>query len=328
MKKYLIYALLFLLTLIGGICYGIVIYKFEIFPYRYIKTIYQYLTPDVERSDSRWSIGIYEGPSPFKQTESEGIKNPVITAGDVDDIEAGYVADPFILIKNDKYYMFFEVWNSETNQGDIGYAESEDGKEWDYKKIIINEKFHLSYPYIFEWDSNYYLIPESEADFSVRIYKSISFPEKWEYIGNLLSGWQYSDPSIFYYQNKWWMFVSTVESNVLYLYYSENLLTGWKPHPLNPIVKLNKDISRPGGRVINYNGTFYRFTQDCDPIYGMQVFAFEITNLSEISYEERIVSQEPIITKTNRGWNAAGMHHIDLHKVGNKWISAVDGRSK
>ena len=40
--------------------------------------------------------------------------------------------------------MFFEVLNRETDNGDIGYAVSKDGKQWDYKSIIIDEDFHLS----------------------------------------------------------------------------------------------------------------------------------------------------------------------------------------
>lgn len=325
MKRHLTYSILLIITLIAGIFFGIIIHKYEIFPYGYIKKAYHYST---QETYGPWSIGIYEGPTPFNLSDPEEISNPVLTGKDVDDIDARFVADPFMLFKNGKYSMFFEVLNRETNQGDIGYAESEDGKNWDYKKIIIDEKFHLSYPYIFEWDNNYYLIPESHEDFSVRLYKAISFPIKWEYIGNLLSGYSYVDPSIFRYKDKWWMFVSTEKSSVLNLYYSENLLTGWQSHPMNPIVKLDKNISRPGGRVIVYNDKLYRLTQDDDPSYGIQVFAFEITELTEKTYEEKMVSETPVVTKTGNGWNAAGMHHVDPHKVGNKWISVVDGRNK
>lgn len=328
MRRHLNYLILSIIILIAGIFYGIAIHKYEIFPYRYIKIAYHYLTHETKKAYGPWSIGIYEGISPFDIADPEDISNPVLTGEDVDDIDASFVADPFMLFKNGEYFMFFEVLNRETNQGDIGYAKSEDGKHWDYKKIIIDENFHLSYPYIFEWDNNYYLIPESNQDFSVRLYKAISFPEKWEYIGNLLSGYRYIDPSIFRYNDKWWMFVATGNNNVLNLYYSEDLLTGWMPHPMNPIVKLNKNFSRPGGRVIVYNDNLYRLTQDDDPSYGIQVFAFEITKITEKTYAEKIASEIPIVTKTSSGWNAAGMHHVDLHKIGNKWTAVVDGRNR
>ncbi len=325
MKKHLNYSILLIMILLLGIFYGIVIDKYKIFPYGYIKKAFEYST---QETYGPWSIGIYEGSTPFNLTDPEEIHNPVLTGKDVDDIDATFVADPFMLIKNGEYTMFFEVLNRKTNQGDIGYAESKDGKHWDYRKIIIDENFHLSYPYVFEWDNNYYLIPESGQDFSVRLYRATSFPEKWEYIGNLLSGYSYKDPSIFYYKDKWWLFVTDGTSNVLNLYYSEDLLTGWVPHPMNPIVKLDKKSSRLGGRVLIDKDKLYRFAQDGSLSYGKQLLAFQITELTEKAYKEKIVSEAPIIKDTGKGWNAAGMHHADPHKVGNKWISTVDGRNK
>jgi len=96
---------------------------------------------------------------------------------------------------------------------------------------------------------------------------------------------------------------------------------------MNPIVKLNKHISRPAGRVIIYNDRLYRFAQDDEPTYGIQVFGFEITLLTEIAYEEKIISEKPIIRFSGKGWNANGMHQIDAIKVGKRWIAVVDGKN-
>lgn len=95
---------------------------------------------------------------------------------------------------------------------------------------------------------------------------------------------------------------------------------------MNPIVKLDNHIARPAGRVFTYNDHSYRIAQDSYTEYGLQVFAFEITELTEKSYAEKVISDKPIVTKSGKGWNAAGMHHVDLHKIGNKWIGAVDGK--
>ena len=327
MKKYRINLVLLTIAFVTGIIYGIVINKYQFFPYEIIKIAKHRIQKDLKISGP-WSIGIYEGSTPFDLAAPEDISNPVLTGKDVVDIDAAFVADPFMVFKDRKYFMFFEVLNRETGQGDIAYAESVDGREWNYRKVVIDEKFHLSYPYVFEWDNSYYLIPESNEDFSVRLYKATKFPEKWEYVSNLLSGYGYVDPSIFRYEDNWWMFVSTGKDNVLNLYFSEDLLTGWRPHPMNPVVKLDKHFSRPGGRVIVYEDKLYRLTQDDEPSYGIQVFAFEITELSETSYADKLASKKPIVTKTGIGWNAAGMHHVDPHKIENKWISVVDGRNK
>ena len=98
---------------------------------------------------------------------------------------------------------------------------------------------------------------------------------------------------------------------------------------MNPVVKFNKHRARPAGRVLVHDGRIYRFAQDDAPSYGIQVFAFEIVELSEGSYAERLVSEQPVITRTGRGWNAAGMHHMDVQQLeGGGWIAAVDGRDR
>lgn len=330
MKRYISSLPLFIIVLTFGIVFGIAIDKYQIFPYKYIKSLHGYLIRALPKAKiyGPWSIGIYEGTTLLNLADPKEISNPVLTGKDVDDIDATFVADPFMLSSHGKWFMFFEVFNRNTSQGDIGYAKSENGKKWHYQKIIIDEKFHLSYPYVFEWDNNYYLVPESQQDFSVRLYKAISFPDKWQYIGNLLSGHKYADPSLFRYANKWWMFASTGNNNVLNLYFSEDLFTGWLPHPMNPIIKFNGHIARPGGKVVIYNDKLYRLTQDCKPIYGNQVFGFQISKLSTTEYEEKLLSNLPLITKTNNLWNALGMHTLDPHKLENKWIAAVDGRNK
>lgn len=306
------------------------------FPYDYIRKGYDYFVQDISTADSTysddtygpWSIGIYEGSTPFNLSDPENISNPVITAKDVTDIDAQFVADPFMVVTDSCYYLFFEILNRSTNQGDIGYAESKDAIKWKYKRVVLDENFHLSYPHVFKWKNDYYLIPESEQDFSVRLYKASTFPDHWKYIGNLINGFDFSDPTIFRYKDKWWLFVSNTYSNALNLFYSDDLSKGWKAHPMNPIVKADMNISRPGGRVIIDEDHIYRFTQDDDPDYGLQVFAFEITTLSENSYKEKMVSENPVVKMTGKGWNAAGMHQVDLHKVGNKWIASVDGRNE
>ena len=59
----------------------------------------------------------------------------------------------------------------------------------------------------------------------------------------------------------------------------------WVSQPMNPIVKLNKNISRPDGRGLIHDGHLCRFIQDDAPRYGIQVFAFEIIELSKTTYK-------------------------------------------
>lgn len=273
----------------------------------------------------KWSVGIYTGSTPFNFISPENINNPVLTAKDVTDITADFVADPFMVRESSKWFMFFEVKNAHTNQGDIGMAMSDDGLNWKYKQIVLDEPFHLSYPYVFKWKSEYYMIPECHQTYSVRLYKAIDFPSKWSFVRTLIHGDYYTDPSVFRYDSKWWIFAGTnpKKNDVLRLYYADDLMGPWTEHPQSPIIKGNAHIARPGGRVLIFNNRIVRYTQDDAPVYGSQVRMFEITELSTQRYKEKEVNESPLLKK---GWNAERMHHADPLQIDeNKWIACVDG---
>jgi len=232
----------------------------------------------------KWSIGIYIGESPFNFVSPENITNPILTAKDVTDVPADFVADPFMIKDNSTWYMFFEVMNSQTHQGDIGLAISNDGLNWIYKQIVLDESFHLSYPYVFKWKNEYYMIPDSYQANSIRLYEAVDFPTQWSFVGTLIYG-NYVDSSIFRYDDRWWIFVETNPegNNILRLYYAEDLMGPWIEHPESPIIEGDANIARPGGKVLVFDGRIVRYAQDDDPTYGNQVRAFEITELTTLS---------------------------------------------
>lgn len=276
----------------------------------------------------KWSIGIYIGESPVNFAPPETISNPVLTNMDVKDVPADFVADPFMVKEISTWYMFFEVMNTRTNQGDIGLAISNDGLNWHYKQIVLDEPFHLSYPYVFKWKNEYYMIPESNKVYSIRLYKAVDFPTRWSFVATLLDGSRYRDSSIFYFNDKWWLFSATA-NDTLRLYYANELMSPWLEHPSSPVIAGDANIARPGGRVVLFNDRIIRYTQDDDPIYGNQVRAFEITELTTVSYKEKEVAESPIVKASGTGWNAEGMHHIDPHQIDeNRWIACVDGYRK
>ena len=273
-----------------------------------------------------WSIGIYEGSSMANLHPSPHVTNPVLTAEDVTDVDAEFVADPFMIQHEDKWYMFFEVLNQKSIHGDIGLATSIDGLYWEYKQIVLDEAFHLSYPHVFKWQDEFYMIPETSWAHEVRLYKAIEFPTKWTLHKEVIKG-DYVDSSIFQYEGKWWLFVCEASAwGTLHLFYTDDLTGLWVEHPQSPIVRDNRGIARPGGRVINLNDHIIRFAQDCSRIYGEQLRAFEITTLTETTYLEHEFEANPILKGSGVGWNADGMHHLDLHRLDkDKWIGCVDG---
>jgi hypothetical protein len=273
-----------------------------------------------------WAIAIYQGDSPYNLAPDPTRKTPVLTAKDVTDVRADFVADPFMVQEDGTWYMFFEVLNIDTNRGEIAFATSNDAKQWSYQQIVIAEPFHLSYPYLFKWQGDYYLIPESYQANSIRLYRATNFPSQWSYVQTLIAGSDFIDASILHHNDLWWLFTTSTANDTLRLYYAEDLLGEWIEHPQSPIVENDRKISRPGGKVTSFDGKIIRYTQDCEVVYGYQVRAFAISELTTTTYVEAAVKTTPVITASGSGWNKRGMHHVDPHCInGETWIACVDG---
>jgi hypothetical protein len=273
-----------------------------------------------------WSIGIYTGASPFQLSEPRNVTNPVLIPADVTDFPVNIVAHPFMIIDASRYYLFFTAKNDLSGEiSGIGLAESSNGVEWQYKRIVLREPFVLSYPYVFKYQNDYYMIPESYTEKFVRLYRAADFPYKWTHEKDLLTGDNFISASVVEYAGMWWMFVGRLGNDTLRLFYASDLKAQWTEHPLSPIVAKDPNIARPGGRAVVIDGHLYRIGQDCDPTYGYQALAFRVTDISTTTYKEEVGI--PLVKATSRGWNADAMHHVDLHQLGkNKWIAAVDGK--
>jgi len=275
----------------------------------------------------QWTIGIYRSDSPFHFNALQGWINPLFRAEDVTDLPAKFVADPFLIKEDNTWNLFFEVYNNNTKQGDLAVATSKNTWTWKYEKVIIDEPFHLSYPYVFKTDDGYYLIPESFEANSIRLYKADVFPTKWSFVKTLVEGRDYVDNSIVYYNNKWWLFSSVTSNDKLYLHYADSLAGPWKEHPQSPIVDGDIHKSRPSGRLLIYEGKLYRFTMDIDPPAGThQVMAYQITEVTPENYSEKLAQEAPVVMPSGSGWNGQAMHQLDPVQVdADTWIASVDG---
>jgi hypothetical protein len=275
----------------------------------------------------QWTIGIYRSDNPFHFNKLQNRINPLFKAEDVTDVPAKFVADPF-LVKEDKIWnLFFEVYNNDTQQGDLAVATSTNTWTWKYEKVILDEPFHLSYPYVFKSEGEYYLIPESFEDNSIRLYKAENFPIKWSYVKTLVEGRDYVDNSIIFYNDKWWLFSSVGSNDTLYLHYADSLTGSWQEHPQSPIVVGDVHKARPSGRMIIFDGNLYRFTMDINPPVGThQVMAYEITEITPTNYSEQLAQEAAVVMASGSGWNGQAMHQLDPVAVDNdSWIASVDG---
>jgi hypothetical protein len=275
-----------------------------------------------------WAIGMVSGTSPLNLTDM-GIQNPVLTAKNVTDMDCVFVADPFIVKEGGTWYMFFEALDRLSNKGRIACALSQDGLRWTYKNVVLKERFHLSYPYVFKYQGDYYMIPESHEDYSVRLYKAAEFPDKWVPVDTLLHG-EFVDSSVFQLNGLWWLFTTDLvdkeRNNVLRLYTSQSLSGPWQEHPESPLSACTSHNSRCGGRVLVAGSQAFRIAQDDFGTYGNRLRAFKITTLTLKSYREAEVPWPIVISA--QPWNTEGIHSLDPHVTATgTWLGAIDGHS-
>lgn len=273
-----------------------------------------------------WSIGIFTGDSPLRLSSPTNYVTPALTAADVCDMRTSFVADPFLVRDNGQWFMFFEMMSAETGRGEIGLAKSRDGLMWEYQQSVLREPCHLSYPHVFRWGGDYFMVPEALGQGAIVLYRARRFPFEWKLEARLVEG-VFADPTPFRFDGIWWLFTCSTpyQHDSLRLYYSADLTGNWREHPSSPVIEKNPSAARPGGRVVTFDGRLIRYAQDCTPYYGRRLRAFEITSLSPSDYQERECSESPVLSPGN-GWNSAGMHHADAQELSaGAWLACVDG---
>ena len=197
----------------------------------------------------------------------------------------GFYADAFPLKIKNKNYLIFEDYSFILRKGRISIAEIQDLKLVN-KKIILEDK-HLSYPYIIEHNQVLYMICESYKSKNLGLYEINQENISLKFIKNIFENHEAIDPTIFKYNQKFWLF-STKNENAngeLYLSYSDDLLNVFSPHPNNPI-KVSNQSSRPAGTIFEKGGKIFRPSQYCKKFYGEKIVINQIIKLDEHEYQE------------------------------------------
>ena len=200
-------------------------------------------------------------------------------------------ADPFQIKVDGRYYIFFEEYVNEAGRAHISVVEVDRNGIVSGPSEVLKLDCHLSYPFVFEWQGDYYMIPETGERNVVELYRAHSFPFEWKPEKVLLEARSPLDATLVEAEGKWWMFVNVQEEGVavnwdeVHLYYADDPLGPWKPHARNPVVS-NVLSARPAGRLFWSNNFLYRPSQDSSLRYGYATTISQITDLSTSTYTE------------------------------------------
>lgn len=286
----------------------------------FLLSIVNYFYPFVNPVVGKWSVGYS-----FKD---EALKKPIIdqeniiTYLEVDSFlkkSGHYIADPFFVRENDLFYLFTELKGE--NEAGIALFTSAEGENYEYKGVVLDENFHLSFPQVFKHKNEYYMLPETSQTGNVILYKSVDFPYKWQKTDTLIKNRNLKDPAILLSEDLN-LIVAVDEHMQQYMFTADSLTGEWKEAE-NYTGRLGNE-TRPGGRFFELNGNHYLPIQDRRYGYGSAISIFRLSNKD--NHLELVREQKEYLgPQENIKWFNRGMHQLDIQKVGPEYYMVYDG---
>ncbi len=200
-----------------------------------------------------------------------------------------WIADPFLITKDGKDYLFVEAFDRITHKGKIGYYDLSKSKN-PRLKIVIKEPYHLSFPNVYQERGKVYLIPESICNRTIQRYYSKSFPDVWE-LEKILVPEIYAVDSILLESMDGGKFLMTSVSpefspchvdNILFRTVNEEVVLDSRQ-----IVKSGDYGVRNGGRILLIDGKQIRIGQNCtNKEYGKGIVFWKISSIQPYMEEK------------------------------------------
>ena len=232
-----------------------------------------------------------------------------------------YIADPFVIQRDGRDICFVEDYDRTSGRGRISAFEM-NGSSSVCLGPVIEENFHLSFPYLFEFDGNLYMCPESSENRDIRLYRCSGFPMAWKLEKIIMSNVSAADSMLFEREGIWWMLTnidpcgSGDHCSELFAFHAKSPLDeSWTPHANNPLL-VDSRSARNGG-LLRDGKTIFRVSQRQGfDRYGKGSQINEILDLTDEDYKESCVAA--IRPSFRRGLE--GTHH--MHSSGG--ITVVD----
>jgi hypothetical protein len=162
---------------------------------------------------------------------------------------------------------------------------------------LLEKPYHLSYPFVFEWNGQQFLIPESAENRTVELYRFSKFPTDVEFVHNLAEDVSLYDATLVEHEGLWWMFANArphedaSDRDELCVFFAEHPMSRtWRPHPMNPIVS-DVRTARPAGRIYSKDGTMLRPAQNSSVRYGFGINICRIVELTTTHYREEVIEE-------------------------------------
>ncbi|MBD0852591.1 glucosamine inositolphosphorylceramide transferase family protein [Maribacter arenosus] len=230
-----------------------------------------------------------------------------------------FMADPFGIHFKNQLHIIYEDYRFDQGIGKTASILYHDG-EFKDNKIVIDEEFHMSYPYLLDYEDEIYCIPETYQANQVRLYKALEFPLKWKLEKVLIENYAGIDSTPFKHNNTWFLFSTNKKLGARYnlnIHYSDSIFGPWHQHPKNP-VKTDIRSSRPAGTLFIHNGDLFRPSMDYSEKIEGRISINKVITLTINDFKEEIHN---IVDPFKKTYFSDKVH--TLSQVGN--YTLVDG---
>lgn len=233
----------------------------------------------------QWVIGLCHGD--IKAIIRSKNFDPVINWLPLESLDHFY-ADPFLLRGTDgNLNIFYEDFSFDDFYGKISVMEFDKNFNLVSKKILLDTKSHLSYPFIYKENDIIYIFPEAGHSGKLSCYKYDPILQSLNFLQDIID-LPILDCTILKHNGKYWLFGTLIgedSDKKLNIYFSDTLLGTYTSHPGNP-VKNSLTGSRPAGNFIEVDGAIYRPSQNSENQYGESITINKINILNELNYVE------------------------------------------
>lgn len=91
-----------------------------------------------------------------------------------------WYADPLLFHHASGRWLFCEAFDLAAGRGSIAAASMDDNGAVTGMQVVLQEDFHLSFPTVFDWNGEIWMIPEASETNALILYRCVEFPGKWE----------------------------------------------------------------------------------------------------------------------------------------------------
>jgi hypothetical protein len=209
-----------------------------------------------------------------------------------------FYADPFPLDAQGRTVLFVEEYPHATGKGVISAVPfGREGPEGT-PRPVLEEPWHLSYPFVFARDGAAWMVPEASRNGTVDLYRARAYPGGWVKEATLLSGVTASDATLLEHGGRWWLFATIRDgatardprgafSDALCLWSAPDFRGPFVPHPGNPVL-IDIAAARPAGRIVSRGGRLIRPVQDGRAGYGAALALARIDRLDEDGFSQTV----------------------------------------